>query len=164
MQHEELALRIVQDHNKLDRTFSDLESTLINLRNNGPAQEDHDLLEDARADLAFALEEMLEHFGIEEEAIFQQIRTSLPDMNTRLDALERGHEALCANITQLRKMVAAANAGLKSLDTAAALKTLSQVRRLLAEHNGAEVKLFLEALERLDEDGQRLLLENLETL
>ncbi len=164
MQHEELALRIVQDHNKLDRTFSDLESTLINLRETGPTQDDHDLLEDARADLAFALEEMLEHFGIEEEAIFQQLRVSLPDMNARLDSLERGHEAICTNITQLRKMVAAANSGLKTLNTVAALETLTKVRQLLAEHNGAEVKLFLEALERLDEDGRRQLLENLETL
>ncbi len=61
-------------------------------------------------------------------------------------------------------MVAAAEAGLKTFDPAAALESLQQMRRILSLHNNAEVQIFLEALERLDGDDQRTLRENLEQL
>ncbi len=164
MKDNELALRIVQDHEKLDRTFSDLETTFIHIMEAGQGAEERDALEDARADLAFALEEMLEHFGIEEEAIFDHLRVALPDLAPRLDALEANHESFCAHTATLRKMVAAANAGAVPLDCEDALRILRKLKGALIHHNSAEVQLFLEALGRLDDEGQRLLRENLDRL
>lgn len=164
MADNSLALRIVKDHEKLDRTFSDLEHTLLQIIASGTDPEEGDFLEDARADLSFALDEMLEHFGVEEEAIFEQLRASLPDVSSRLDSLEASHEFMCKQTSALRRIMASAQEGDQPLDVDGTLKLLQLIQRVLSQHNHAEVQLFLEALERLDAEGQRQLRDNLDRL
>jgi hypothetical protein len=125
---------------------------------------DDDLLEEVREDLSFALEEMLEHFGVEEEVVFAQIREDIPDMDSRISELERAHERLCDDTSRLRKMVAAARLSGRSLDIPEALAMMTRARTLLAAHNDDEVALFAEALERLDPRGRSHLLSGLDVV
>ncbi len=146
--HAWFAARVREDHVKLDRIFTGLESTLQTMAEQGT--QDSDLLQDARDDLSFALDEMLEHFGIEEEAIFVPIREALPSMGKAIDALELGHEMMCKRTSTLRKMVAAARASASPLDIPEALAIVGETTRLLAQHNRQEVELFYRAFESLD--------------
>ncbi|MEL6179394.1 MAG: hemerythrin domain-containing protein [Myxococcota bacterium] len=155
-----IASRIDEDHQKLDRIFASLESTLRAMAERDPSlAQDPDLLEDARDDLSFALEEMLEHFGMEEEAMFTLIRDALPEFAPALAALEEGHESMCQKTSRLRKMVAAARMSEETtLDIDAALDIVGETTRMLAKHNRQEVKLFYEVFQRLDEQGQQRLI------
>jgi iron-sulfur cluster repair protein YtfE (RIC family) len=164
MQYEDLKQRLSTDHHKLDRLLDALESSLRDLHSGQAPLDDHDFLHDAREDLSFLLEEMFDHFGIEEEAIFQQIRDSLPDMSPDLDQLERDHELLSGHTARLRKMIAAANAGLRELDAPLALQLLAQMRAALSAHNQRELQIFVRALERMNAADRATLLENLEHL
>jgi hemerythrin superfamily protein len=161
---ENLALCFIKDHEKLDKIFADLERSLQEIISFGLSPDDVEFLEEARDDLSFALDEMLEHFGIEEEAIFQQIRASLPDLSCRLESLETSHEFLCKQTSTLRKLIAAAREGQASLDVDEVLKLIQLIQGVLVQHNTAEIKVFLEALERLDPEGQRQLKDSLDRL
>ncbi|MBH23134.1 MAG: hypothetical protein CMH57_01485 [Myxococcales bacterium] len=154
-----MSSRISEDHQKLDRIFASLESTLRAMAEQEPIEvQDPDLLTDARDDLSFALEEMLEHFGIEEEAVFVFIRDTLPEFTKALAALERGHEMMCQQTSRLRMMVAAARSGNAPLDIPLALDLVGQTTLLLSTHNRQEVKLFYEAFQRLDSEGRERLI------
>jgi hypothetical protein len=155
-----LHLRLRNDHDTLTRVFASLVASLEGMAAGSGL--DDDLLEEVREDLSFALEEMLEHFGVEEEVVFAQIREDLPEMDTRIDRLERDHETLCDDTARLRKMVAAARLSDRSLDIPEALEMMTRARALLEVHNEAEVKLFAEALDRLDEKGRIDLLKGLD--
>jgi hypothetical protein len=161
---DNLALRFIKDHEKLDRTFAGLEKSLRSILLTGASPDDGGFLEEARADLSFALDEMLEHFGIEEEAIFQQIRSSLPYLSFRLDSLETSHEFLCKQTSTLRMLIADAKEGAVALDVEGALKLIQLLQRVLFQHNAAEIKVFLEALDSLEPEGKRMLQDSLDRL
>lgn len=154
-QDDHLRLRIIEDHQKLDRLFKSVEAALRQLQTEGA---DVEVLDDLREDLRFALDEMLEHFGIEEEAIFAHLKEALPDMATRLDQLEAEHEELCQKTTRVRRLVAAAHQGAASLNTEQALEVVAEATALLTRHNRLETQIFVEALARLDDAGQARLL------
>jgi len=154
--------RIQVEHDSLDRVFNSLSSTLTLMATPSASPQDPDLLADVRDDLSFALDEMLEHFGAEEEAIFSQIRAHLPSLKQAADQLERDHEVLCQKTSQLRKMVSAARAGDGDLDLKTALQIIGETTELLARHNQQEVQLFFEAFERFDTEQRAHLVKTLQ--
>lgn len=154
--------RIQVEHDSLDRVFISLSSTLKTMAALDASTQDPDLLKDARDDLSFALDEMLEHFGAEEEAIFSQIRTHLPEFREAADQLERDHELLCQKTSQLRKMVLAARDGDNTLDLKEALHIVDETTQLLAKHNKQEVQLFFEAFERFNPEQRAFLIKTLQ--
>lgn len=160
MAEERLRLRIIEDHQKLDRIFASVQSALLQLNEPGSGAE-AELLDDLREDLRFALEEMLEHFGIEEEAIFAFIKDALPDLGERIAALEQGHEDICQRTSRLRRMVAAAHLGVAELDLRQAQALVQETTSLLGHHNRTETQIFIEALGRLDHDDRARLLDAL---
>lgn len=161
--HEDLKLRIANDHGKLDRLFEGLETSLRHALTGGPPI-DAEFFQDTRDDLNFALEEMFEHFGVEEEAIFAHIKAAIPALAPRVDALEADHEHLSSRTTRLRKMIAAADAGLKPLDLGQALQLLSELRQILMRHNQQEVQIFFDALEQMSPNDRQRLLDDLDHL
>jgi hypothetical protein len=161
--HEDLKLRIANDHGKLDRLFEGLETSLRHALAGGPPI-DAEFFQDTRDDLNFALEEMFEHFGVEEEAIFAHIKAAIPALAPRVDALEADHEHLSSRTTRLRKMIAAADAGLKPLDLGQALQLLSELRQILVRHNQQEVQIFFDALEQMSPNDRQRLLDDLDHL
>jgi hypothetical protein len=160
MNHDDLKQRILADHMHLDRTFESLDATLRAAR----AADSTDYLEDVTEDLSFALGEMLDHFGIEEEALFLQIRGAVPGLNPRIDGLERAHEVLCNKTSRLRKLVAAAKAGYKPLDIEVCLELIADTKRLIHIHNRQEVEVFLSALEAMNDIDRQRLLDDLDRL
>ena len=160
--HDGLEKRIVHDHEHLNRIFEGLATSLNEVIETGC--ETSDFLEDVRADLAFALDEMLDHFGIEEEAIFQYIREAVPALGGEIDTLEQQHEGLCAGTARLRKMVAAAEGGYKPLDLGLARTLVQESQQLLLTHNDREVRVFLDAFHGMDEAGRQLLAKDLNRL
>jgi hemerythrin-like domain-containing protein len=160
----DLKQRLTNDHQKLDRLFDSLASSLTELQDSQVAPEGQEVLEDIREDLSFILEEMFEHFGIEEEAIFQHISDTLPSLQKRLDRLEADHEFLSSSTARLRKMVAAAGAGLRELDLALSQELITNMRQTLKEHNQRELSIFLQALDKMNPTDRDVLLENLRQL
>lgn len=161
MDHKELRKRILADHLHLDRIFLSLDATL-RAAQDGEGTDDY--LEDATDDLSFALNEMLEHFGVEEEAIFQQIRDAVPTLTERVDALEQAHEQLCNMTSRLRKLVAAARSGHTTLDIAVCLELIADTKRVIHTHNKEEVDVFLSALDAMDGEDRKRLLDDLNRL
>lgn len=162
--HQDLSLRLANDHQKLDRLLDALASSLSEFEDNAVAPEGQEALEDIREDLTFILEEMFDHFGIEEEAIFQHISDTLPELQEQIDRLEADHESLSSNTARLRKMTAAVGAGLRELDLALCLELITNMRQTLREHNQRELKIFLQALEKMKPADREVLLENLRQL
>lgn len=162
--HLDLSQRLANDHQKLDRLLDALASSLSELQESAVAPEGQEALEEVREDLSFILEEMFEHFGIEEEAIFQHIRDTLPELQEQLDLLESDHEFLSNNTARLRKMTAAAGAGLRELDLTLSQELISSMRQTLREHNQRELQIFLQALEKMNPTDRAVLLENLRQL
>jgi len=162
MADERLRLRIIEDHHKLDRIFASVRSNLLQL--DAPdAQRDPEILEDVRDDLKFALDEMLEHFGLEEEAIFAFLKDALTDLNDRIEELEQDHEVLCTRTSRLRTLVAATQHHATELDLDLALQLVEETSDLLTRHNQTETQIFVEALWRLDERGRQRLLDALDS-
>lgn len=160
MNHDDLRRRILADHDHLDRTFESLEATLRSAQEG----ETVEFLEDLTEDLSFAFGEMLEHFGIEEEAIFAQIRDAVPALGPRVDALEQAHEVLCNRTSRLRKLVAAARSGHKPLDVAVCLDLIGETKKLIHTHNRQEIEVFLSALDAMQDVDRRRLLDDLNRL
>lgn len=156
-----LHARVHEDHASLDRIFTSLQATLDAMAAQDVPDTESDLLQDAREDLSFALEEMLEHFGIEEEAIFAHLEEALPDLAPRLQALAEAHEVLCRKTSDLRKLVGAAESGAAPFDLARAQRLVRETTRLLAYHNQQEMAVFHEAMERLNDEDRRTLMDNL---
>ncbi len=160
MNHDDLRTRILADHAHLDRTFESLDATLRAARDS----ESTDYLDDVTEDLSFALGEMLEHFGVEEEAIFQQIRDAVPALSDRVDGLESAHEVLCNKTSRLRKLVAAAKSGFQPLDIEVCLDLIAETKRLIHTHNRQEVEVFLSALDSMNDTDRTRLLDDLDRL
>jgi iron-sulfur cluster repair protein YtfE (RIC family) len=160
MEYDELKQRILVDHAHLDRTFESLEATLEAARGGSST----DYLADATDDLSFALDEMLEHFGIEEEAIFLQIRAEVPALSQRIDALEAAHEVMCSKTSRLRKLVGAAKAGYKPLDLDECLQLTRETKNLLTTHNRQEIEVFFHALDAMRDQARTRLIDDLERL
>ncbi len=156
----DLQRKIIHDHASLNNLLDGLEHSLtLQVEGGDTSPQPSTFFEEARADLSFVLDEMLEHFGIEEEAIFQQIAEALPQMIPRIEALEKVHEELCASIVQLRKILAVAQP--QTWEPQRSLTILQKLQRMIRRHNQQEVRVFLDALEQLDEVQQQQLLEDL---
>ena len=154
--------RIKVEHDALDQIFASIEKTLRAMNTSDSKSHDPDLLSDARDDLSFALEEMLDHFGTEEETILLHIRESLPEFEEETKQLERDHEILCQKTSQLRKMLSVPNTEDALLDPNEALKIVTETTDLLSKHNRQEVQLFLNAFERFGPNERRQLSKALE--
>lgn len=142
------------EHAHLSRLFEDLQQTFERI-GAGVLDEEgiSEALEVAIEDLSGALEDMLEHFGEEEEIYFVEIEQRFPQFAPRIELLVQAHERICAQTRELERALVRYKAG-----EAGELGALGAgVRMLAAEvqaHNVQEQAVFEDSLRQMSE-GER---------
>jgi hypothetical protein len=140
------------EHAHLSRLFEDLQQTFARI-GAGEVEEDSvaEVLEVALEDLAGALEDMLEHFGEEEEVYFVEIEQRFPQFAARIELLVQVHERICVQTRALDAQIRR----YKAEPAAQSLAALGDgVRALAAEvqaHNTQEQAVFADALRQMSE-------------
>jgi hypothetical protein len=140
------------EHAHLSRLFEDLEQTFTRI-GAGEVEEGSvaEVLELALEDLSGALEDMLEHFGEEEEVYFVEIERRAPQFAPRIELLVEVHERICLQTRELERKMRR----YKAERGDAALSALGDgVRALAAEvqaHNTQEQAVFADALRQMSE-------------
>ena len=139
-------------HEHMGKLFDDLRGTFNAIATGelvGQAQEV--ALGQALEDLEGALEDMLEHFGEEEELYFVAIEQRFGEMSHKLDELVAGHERICARTRKLQRHVASQGDLREASGMLIAL--VNELALDIERHNEREHEVFGEALSRMsDED------------
>jgi hypothetical protein len=140
------------EHAHLSRLFEDLQQTFARIGAGDLAEEGvAEAVALALEDLTVALEDMLEHFGEEEEFYFVEIEQRFPQFAGRLELLVQAHERICAQTRELERSLR----GYRQRGGDALWGELGQrVQVLAAEvqaHNVQEQVVFEDALKQMSE-------------
>lgn len=103
-------LALEHDHVHLSRLVAELrQMTAELLRDDRRA----DLSEEIIATLSSLRDDLFEHFGREEEALFPFLTEQLPDLGPAIERLEGAHDRICGGISRLLALAATGDAGLR---------------------------------------------------
>lgn len=86
------------DHVHLSRLVADLRTMIGEL---GSDSARHDLAEEITATLATLRDDLFEHFGREEEALFPYLMETLPDLRAAVARLEDAHDRICGTLSRI---------------------------------------------------------------
>lgn len=91
-------LALEHDHVHLSRLVADLRTMFGELASDSPRA---DLGEELTATLATLRDDLFEHFGREEEALFPYLMETLPDLRGAVARLEDAHDRICGTLSRI---------------------------------------------------------------
>ena len=91
------------DHVHLGRLLSELRRLVAELQGDGEREE---LSEELAAALSVLRDDLFEHFGREEEALFPFLSERLPDLGPSIGRLEGAHDRICGAVVRLHALAA----------------------------------------------------------
>ena len=149
------------EHDHLKRLFEDIASSFEKLAAEDESIDDRkQMLESAADDLGMALEEMLHHFNQEEEVFFVDLEERFPELSDDIEQLALAHETMCDKTRWLQQRIGSETEDItEGLDEI--LDVLREMAELLDEHTREENRIFGLALEKVPEDEQQQLLDEM---
>ena len=149
------------EHDHLKRLFADIEASFEKIvAGETDVASEMDALESAAENLDVALEEMLHHFNQEEEVFFVDLEERFPELSDDIAGLVESHETMCDKTRWLRQHLEGSADDIAA-NTEAILEVLSEMAELLSEHTAEENKMFGRALEKMPEEEQQELLDEM---
>lgn len=103
-------LALEHDHVHLSRLVADLRAMIGELATDSPRG---DLAEELTATLATLRDDLFEHFGREEEALFPFLVETLPDLRGAIARLEDAHDRICGTLSRIHAVGAKGDAALR---------------------------------------------------
>jgi len=103
-------LALEHDHVHLSRLVGDLRGMFGELENEPPRI---DLAEEITATLATLRDDLFEHFGREEEALFPYLMETLPDLRAAVARLEDAHDRICGTLSRIHAVGAKGGSALR---------------------------------------------------
>lgn len=101
-------LALEHDHLHLSRMVADLRDSF----DRGDADP-----EEVAATLAALRDDLFEHFGREEEALFPYLMETLPDLRSAIARLEDAHDRICGAVSRLHAVAAKGSSALREQHT-----------------------------------------------
>jgi hypothetical protein len=98
------------DHVHLSRLVADLRAMIGELPNDAARG---DLAEEITATLATLRDDLFEHFGREEEALFPYLMETLPDLRAAVARLEDAHDRICGTLSRIHAVGAKGGSALR---------------------------------------------------
>lgn len=149
------------EHAHLQRLFSDIASSFEKIvAGETDVEAESEMLESAADELGVALEEMLHHFNQEEEVLFVELEERFPELDDDVRGLVESHETMCEKTRSLKRRIGG------PLDEIAdeardILEVLREMNDLLQQHTEEENRIFGLALEKMPEDDQQEMLDEM---
>ncbi len=103
-------IALEHDHVHLSRLVADLRAMVGELASESTRA---DLAEDLTATLATLRDDLFEHFGREEEALFPYLMETLPDLRAAVARLEDAHDRICGTLSRIHAVGAKGGAALR---------------------------------------------------
>lgn len=135
-------LALEHDHVHLSRLVADLRATFDR------GDVDHDEL---AATLAALRDDLFEHFGREEEALFPYLMEALPDLRSSIARLEDAHDRICGAVSRLHSVAAKGSSALRE-QHALAEQLFRRFDSDYVEHARHESELLRSLAARLTEE------------
>ena len=135
-------LALEHDHVHLSRMVADLRSSFDR------GDIDHDELAGI---LAALRDDLFEHFGREEEALFPYLMETLPDLRSSIARLEDAHDRICGAVSRLHSVAAKGSSALRE-QHALAEQLFRRFDSDYVEHARHESELLRSLSTRLSEE------------
>lgn len=149
------------EHDHLKRLFEDIEESFEEIvAGETDVASEMGALEAAADNLAVALEEMLHHFNQEEEVFFVDLEERFPELSDDIAGLVESHETMCDKTRWLRQHLEGTAEDIAA-DADEIHDVLGDMNDLLSEHTEEENRLFGRALEKMPEEEQHELLDEM---
>jgi iron-sulfur cluster repair protein YtfE (RIC family) len=103
-------LVLEHDHVHLSRLVAELRQMTAELERADPRPE---LSDELAATLAALRDDLFEHFGREEEALFPYLVEAVPDLGPAVARLEGAHDRICGGISRLHALASLGDAALR---------------------------------------------------
>lgn len=151
-------LALEHDHVHLSRLVADLRAMIAELSAEPPRA---DLAEEITATLGALRDDLFEHFGREEEALFPYLMETLPDLRAVVARLEDAHDRICGTLSRIHAVGAKGGSALRDqrplvtqlfgrfeAEYVAHARNESEFLRSLAARLGEEDRLRVRAIMR----------------
>ncbi len=149
------------EHDHLKKLFEDIEASFEKIvAGESDVESEMEELEAAAEDLDVALEEMLHHFTQEEEVFFVDLEERFPELSDDIADLVEAHETMCEKTRWLRKHLSDEPGEIA--DKAERIhEVLGEMSDRLTQHTEEENRIFGLALEKMPEQEQDELLDEM---
>lgn len=152
---------IHHEHAHLKRLFEDIEASFEKIvSGETDVASEMGAIESAADNLDVALEEMLHHFNQEEEVFFVDLEERFPELSEDIAGLVDSHETMCEKTRWLRQHLEGTADDIAD-DAEQIHEVLGEMTDLLSEHTEEENRIFGLALEKMPEEEQHELLDEM---
>ncbi len=149
------------EHDHLKRLFEDIEASFEKIvSGESDVASEMGELEAAAEDVEVALEEMLHHFNQEEEVFFVDLEERFPELSDEIAGLVEAHESMCEKTRWLRRHLSREPDQIAA-DADEIYEVLGEMTELVSEHTAEENRIFGLALEKMPEQEQHELLDEM---